>query len=129
MAIERARKFGDFQAEYEGSIPFTRSNNFKHLLGIFHSAWCTGGVCPHFCRSMRYRLAPSRIEFRHQLGVERSTNVTNQWNPNLGAGPLVDDAQNGPAKGGGGSSRRSPGRLVAADGTVRGNGGRTTTAR
>jgi hypothetical protein len=27
MAIERASDFRDFQAEYEGSIPFTRSNS------------------------------------------------------------------------------------------------------
>jgi hypothetical protein len=78
---------------------------------------------------MRCRLASSGIEFLHQLGVGRSTNVTKQWKPTLGGGLLVDDAQNGPAKGGGGSSRRSPGRMVAPDGTVRRNGGRTTTAR
>ena len=29
--LKRLRKFEDFQAEYEGSIPFTRSNDFKHL--------------------------------------------------------------------------------------------------
>jgi hypothetical protein len=29
MAIQRAGKFGDFQAEYEGSIPFTRSIFFS----------------------------------------------------------------------------------------------------
>jgi hypothetical protein len=27
MAIEDALEFSDFQAEYEGSIPFTRSKN------------------------------------------------------------------------------------------------------
>jgi hypothetical protein len=31
MAIESAAEFHDFQAEYEGSIPFTRSNVFKGL--------------------------------------------------------------------------------------------------
>ena len=33
MAIENIGKSGDFQAEYEGSIPFTRSsvfNGFRH---------------------------------------------------------------------------------------------------
>jgi hypothetical protein len=33
MAIVPVAKFGDFQAEYEGSIPFTRSNvSFRCLL-------------------------------------------------------------------------------------------------
>ncbi|MCC8953074.1 hypothetical protein H8B02_06225 [Bradyrhizobium sp. Pear77] len=31
MAPEIIAKSGDFQAEYEGSIPFTRSNVFNHL--------------------------------------------------------------------------------------------------
>jgi hypothetical protein len=29
--LKTLRKSRDFQAEYEGSIPFTRSNDFKHL--------------------------------------------------------------------------------------------------
>ena len=29
--LKTLRKFGDFQAEYEGSIPFTRSSLFKDL--------------------------------------------------------------------------------------------------
>jgi hypothetical protein len=32
MAFERAAKFHDFQAEYEGSIPFTRSNPLPFVL-------------------------------------------------------------------------------------------------
>jgi hypothetical protein len=31
MSVENTAKIQDFQAEYEGSIPFTRSNDFKHL--------------------------------------------------------------------------------------------------
>jgi hypothetical protein len=31
MAIEPATEFHDFQGEYEGSIPFTRSSNFGYL--------------------------------------------------------------------------------------------------
>jgi hypothetical protein len=31
MALARIVEFPDFQAEYEGSIPFTRSNVFRHL--------------------------------------------------------------------------------------------------
>jgi hypothetical protein len=31
MALARIVKFCDFQAEYEGSIPFTRSNVFGHF--------------------------------------------------------------------------------------------------
>ncbi|WKA26355.1 hypothetical protein [Bradyrhizobium roseum] len=30
-ALRQQRKFEDFQAEYEGSIPFTRSNVFNYL--------------------------------------------------------------------------------------------------
>jgi len=46
----RAPKFYDFQAEYEGSIPFTRSNDFNDLSNFWSSwyrrrsaarAWCT----------------------------------------------------------------------------------------
>jgi hypothetical protein len=32
MAFENTAGFPDFQAEYEGSIPFTRSNVFRHVL-------------------------------------------------------------------------------------------------
>jgi hypothetical protein len=37
--FENIAKSGDFQAEYEGSIPFTRSKCFQALLGFanFHS--------------------------------------------------------------------------------------------
>jgi hypothetical protein len=31
MAFENTTRFPDFQAEYEGSIPFTRSNVFQAL--------------------------------------------------------------------------------------------------
>jgi hypothetical protein len=31
MAFESVSRFSDFQAEYEGSIPFTRSSLFKDL--------------------------------------------------------------------------------------------------
>ena len=31
QVLKTLRKSGDFQAEYEGSIPFTRSNDFKRL--------------------------------------------------------------------------------------------------
>src|SRR5260370_39195961 len=31
MAFESVSRFSDFQAEYEGSIPFTRSNVFSHF--------------------------------------------------------------------------------------------------
>ncbi|MCC8938024.1 hypothetical protein H8A99_16480 [Bradyrhizobium sp. Arg68] len=33
-ALKSQRKFEDFQAEYEGSIPFTRSNLISSLLRI-----------------------------------------------------------------------------------------------
>jgi hypothetical protein len=37
MAIERASEFGDFQAEYEGSIPFTLSKTIlMDLPGILN---------------------------------------------------------------------------------------------
>ena len=36
MVVERASKFCDFQAEYEGSIPFTRSSSdFNDLARVF----------------------------------------------------------------------------------------------
>ena len=38
MALERAAKFHDFQAEYEGSIAFTRSNVFR----VRRCAWPRG---------------------------------------------------------------------------------------
>jgi hypothetical protein len=31
MAFESVSRFSDFQAEYEGSIPFTRSKRFNDL--------------------------------------------------------------------------------------------------
>jgi hypothetical protein len=31
LALKNLEEFADFQAEYEGSIPFTRSNKIKHL--------------------------------------------------------------------------------------------------
>jgi hypothetical protein len=37
MAFESVSRFSDFQAEYEGSIPFTRSKFFKDLARIFRS--------------------------------------------------------------------------------------------
>jgi hypothetical protein len=34
MVLENIGKSGDFQAEYEGSIPFTRSNDLKWLARV-----------------------------------------------------------------------------------------------
>jgi hypothetical protein len=33
--LKTLQQFGDFQAEYEGSIPFTRSSVFRRLAPIF----------------------------------------------------------------------------------------------
>jgi len=32
--LKTLQKFEDFQAEYEGSIPFTRSNKINHLAAL-----------------------------------------------------------------------------------------------
>jgi len=56
-ALKTLDRFGDFQAEYEGSIPFTRSNVFRHFPNCGFpfgqegrrsfgqmSAFCSGGT-------------------------------------------------------------------------------------
>jgi hypothetical protein len=34
MKRHESSEYGDFQAEYEGSIPFTRSNHYNYLEGL-----------------------------------------------------------------------------------------------
>jgi hypothetical protein len=50
MAIERASEFGDFQAEYEGSIPFTRSDFVRYSTML-----CDLGTLLNAAISLRYR--------------------------------------------------------------------------
>ena len=50
MAFEYIGKIGDFQAEYEGSIPFTRSNPFG---GQLESRLDCGGEPPSDCGTGR----------------------------------------------------------------------------
>jgi hypothetical protein len=43
-ALITLREFADFQAEYEGSIPFTRSNNYNALCGVNSNIQPCAGV-------------------------------------------------------------------------------------
>jgi len=41
MALGQVTKFCDFQAEYEGSIPFTRSSPLRGVLSsVLHTNFC-----------------------------------------------------------------------------------------
>jgi hypothetical protein len=68
--LKTLRKSGDFQAEYEGSIPFTRSKAFKGLLrppvSILTAVHFLTGCCVLISARM------IRGFFQNGLGVSRS---------------------------------------------------------